>query len=209
MKHLVLSRRTLWLGCLIMVVAVDQGLAQKVDSANVKTSMTKVVLFSNQSITVPYAGGSLFRNNESVFGTISTSGISPGHVVTLWWAIFNDPSFCAGAVCAPPDLNNPLVNGSLQLGGGEVVGISGRVNFSGYLAVGDNTGFYRLPMFPNMPDPAPGVVNPKGAEIHLVIRDHGPASSDPTILAQQLTSFPGGCTMSNPCANIQAAIFQR
>ena len=195
-------------GCLLILFAAAQVTAQSTDSRNLKTSITKVVQFSNQSVTVPYAGASLSRNNEAVFGEISTSGIGSGRVVTLWWAIFNDSQFCGGAVCTPADLNNPLVNGSLQLGGGQIVGLNGRADFSGYLAVGDNTGFYRLPMFPNMPDPAPGVINAKGAEIHLVIRDHGPASSDPAILQQQLSSFPGGCTVSNPCANIQAAIFQ-
>ena len=207
MKHSIFGR-VIGYSFLIMLTAAANGIAQNTESKNLKTSITKVVQFGNQSITIPYAGASLARNNEGVFGTIYTSGLAPEHVVTLWWAIFNNPSACAGTVCAPPDLNNPLVNGSLQFGGGEVVGVSGRVDFGGYLRAGDNTGFYRLPMFPNMPDPAPGIVDVKGAEIHLVIRDHGPASPDPVILQQQLTSFPGGCALS-PCANIQAAIFQR
>lgn len=207
MKRLISFRMSVC-GFLIVLAAFAHVPAQSKISGNLKTGITKVVQFSNQSITIPYAGASLSRNNEGVFGTISTSSLSPGHVVTLWWAIFNNPAECAGAVCAPPDLNNPLVNGSLQLGGGQVVGLNGRADFGGYLEAGDNTGFYRLPMFPNMPDPAPGVVDPKGAEIHLVIRDHGPASSDPAILQQQLTSFPGGCALF-PCANVQAAIFQR
>jgi hypothetical protein len=207
MKNLTVPRMLVFVYLIILVAAVS-GVAQKGQSGNVKTTITKVVQFGNASITIPYAGASLLRNNEGVFGTISTSGLAPGHVVTLWWAVFNEPDACAGLVCAPPDLNNALVNGSLQLGGGEVVGESGRADFDGYLGVGDNTGFYRLPMFPNMPDPAPGILDSKGAEIHLVIRDHGPASTDPVILQQQLTSFPGGCTATNPCANIQAAIFQ-
>jgi hypothetical protein len=207
MKQLIFGR-IIGYGCLIMLLAAAHGVAQSTESRNLKTSITKVVQFGNPSTTIPFAGASLSRNNDGVFGTISTSSLAPGHVVTLWWAIFNYPAACVNAVCAPPDLNNPLVNGSLQLGGGEVVGLNGRADFSGYLAVGDNTGFYRLPMFPNMPDPAPGIVDAKGAEIHLVVRDHGPASSDPVILQQQLTSFPGGCALS-PCANVQAAIFQR
>jgi hypothetical protein len=138
MKRLIFHRMFGY-ACLIMLVAAAQGIAQKEESANVKTATTKVVQFSNQSVTIPYAGASLLRNNESVFGTISTSGLTPGRVVTLWWAIFNEPTACAGAVCAPPDLNNPLVNGSLQFGGGAVVGVNGRVDFGGYLAVGDNT----------------------------------------------------------------------
>jgi hypothetical protein len=208
MKRLIFSR-IFGYGFLVSLLVVAQGAAQSTESRNVKTSITRVVQFSDHTVTIPYAGASLVRNNEGVFGTISTSGLGPDHVVTLWWAIFNDPRACAGAVCAPPDLNNPLVNGSLQFGGGQIVGPNGRADFGGYLRVGDNTGFYRLPMFPNMPDPAPGVVDAKGAEIHFVIRDHGPASSDPQILQQQLNRFPGGCTVSNPCANVQAAIFQR
>jgi hypothetical protein len=179
--------------------------AQSVESGNVKTSIAKVKTFDGLAV-IPYAGASLSRNNEAAFATISTSGLTPDHVVTLWWAIFNNPEFCATPACAPSDLNNPSVNGSLQFGGGQVVGLNGRADFGGYLAVGDNTGFHLLPQFPLMPNPAPGLVNPKSATIHLVIRSHGPASADPTILNQQLTSFGGGCSV-NPCANVQAALF--
>jgi hypothetical protein len=179
--------------------------AQSVESGNVKTSIAKVKTFDGLAV-IPYAGASLSRNNEAAFATISTSGLTPDHVVTLWWAIFNNPEFCATPACAPSDLNNPSVNGSLQFGGGQVVGANGRADFGGYLAVGDNTGFHLLPQFPLMPNPAPGLVNPKSATIHLVIRSHGPASADPTILNQQLTSFGGGCSV-NPCANVQAALF--
>ena len=206
MKRLIY--RGIGYGCLIILFAATNGIAQRIDSRTVKTSITKVVQFGNQSVTIPYSGASLLRNNDAAFATISTSGLAPGHVVTLWWAIFNDPSACANAVCAPPHLYNPAVVGSLQFGGGQVVAVNGRADFGGFLAVGDNTGFFRLPMFPNMPDPAPGILDAKGAEIHLVIRDHGLASTDPAILQQQLTSFTGGCT-TNVCANVQAAIFER
>lgn len=179
--------------------------AQSGESGNVKTSIAKVKTFDGSAV-IPYAGASLLRNNGAAFATISTSGLAPGTVVTLWWAIFNEPSNCATPNCAPSDLNNPAVNGSLQLGGGQVVGANGRADFGGYLAVGDNTGFHFLPQFPLMPNPAPGLVNPKGATIHLVIRTHGAASADPIILSQQLSSFGGGCSV-NLCANIQAAVF--
>jgi hypothetical protein len=179
--------------------------SQSNESGNVKTSIAKVKTFDGLAV-IPYAGASLSRNNEAAFATISTSGLTPGTVVTLWWAIFNEPANCATPNCAPSDLNNPAVNGSLQFGGGQVVGANGRADFGGYLAVGDNTGFHLLPQFPLMPNPAPGLVNPKGATIHLVIRTHGPASADPAILNQQLTSFGGGCSV-NPCSNIQAALF--
>lgn len=183
------------------------AVAQSGGSGNVRTSIAKVVTFGGTTV-IPQAGASLSKNNEGVFAEISTSGIPAGEVVTLWWVFFNDASHCASPGCAPPDLNNPNVNGSLQYGGGAIVGTNGRADFGGFLELNDNTGFYLLPQFPNMPNPAPGLVNTKEAVIHLVIRKHGPASTDPATLEQQLTTFTGGCSVvPNPCANIQAAVF--
>ena len=183
-----------------------QTMAQSSSSGNVKTTITQVRMLATGAV-VPQSGGSLSRNNDAVFGQISTSGLTPGNVVTVWWSIFNNPEYCAAPVCAASDFNNPLVNGSLQYGGGLIVGAGGRASFAGYLAEGDNTGFYLNPAFPNLPNPAPGIVDTKSAQIHMAIRNHGPASADPAVLALQLTTFPGGCSMANPCATVQAAPF--
>jgi hypothetical protein len=204
--------RLVLFGCCVVFLTLTLAAnvaAQSSNSGNVKTQIAKVNVFGSTAV-VPQAGASLSRNNDAVLGEISTSGLTQGHVVTLWWAIFNNPQHCAAPpTCAPSDLNNPAVNGSLQFGGGVIVGAGGRADFKGYLAEGDNTGFYLNPAFPNMPNPAPGIVDTKKAQIHLSIRTHGAANSDPTILQQQLTSFPGGCAVStpSPCATIQAAPF--
>jgi hypothetical protein len=197
--------KTLILSFLIVsLFFVTAAPAQKDRSGNLKSSISKVTLFGTTTV-VPAAGSTLSRNNEGVYWNISTSGLPVGEVVTLWVAVFNDPSYCAPAGCSAPDLNNPFVNGSLQYAGGAIVGVNGRADFSGYLAAGDNTGA-AFP-FPGLPNPAPGIVNPKAADIHLVIRKHGPANSDPTILQQQLSSFGGGCNLGG-CANIQASVHQ-
>lgn len=208
MKNSKLSRLTAIMFCsaLLALVITTQTSAQSDKSGNVKTTITQVHVIATGAV-VPQAGASLARNNVGVLGEISTSGLTPGHVATLWWAIYNNPEFCATPGCAPPDLNNPLVNGSLQFGGGTIVGAGGRADFSGYLAEGDNTGFYLNPMFPNMPNPSPGIVDAKTATIHMAIRSHGPASADPAVLALQLTTFQGGCSMSNPCSTLQVAAF--
>ena len=202
MKKLTFNYVTVY-GCLLvlaMLAMTTQTMAQNEDSGNVKTEIAKVTNFAGTAV-IPQAGASLSRNNSAVFGTISTSGLTPGNVVTLWWAIFNNSDFCAAPVCAASDLNKARVKGSLQYGGGAIVGAGGRADFAGYLAVDDNAGFTFPAVFPNLPNPAPGILDAKRAQIHLVIRDHGPASSDPGLLQQQLSTFGTG-------ANIQAAVFQ-
>lgn len=209
MKRIVVSRLTFLTYVAFLTLALTtHATAQSGESKNVKTEIGKVFQLGTTTV-IPQAGASLSRNNEGVLGTISTSGLTPGHVVTMWWAIFNNPEYCATPVCAASDFNNPLVNASLQFGGGTIADAGGRANFIGYLAVGDNTGFYLNPAFPNMPNPAPGIFDAKKATIHLSIRTHGAASADPMILAQQLSSFPGGCAVSvpSPCATIQGAPF--
>lgn len=210
MKRRALTRITFLGFCaaFLTLALATQAIAQSGESGNVKTEIAPVHPFGSSAV-VPQAGASLSRNNEGALGTISTSGLTPGHVVTMWWAIFNNPEFCATPGCTPSDFNNPLVNGSLQFGGGTIADAGGRADFMGYLAVGDNTGFYLNPAFPNMPNPAPGIVDAKKATIHLAIRTHGAPSADPMIFAQQLSSFQGGCAVSmpSPCATIQVALF--
>jgi len=197
---------TLCIGVLTLVLAATVS-SQNNDSGSLKTSIGSVHNIATGDV-IPAAGASLSRNNNGVFGTISSAGLTPGHVVTFWWAIYNNPEYCADTACAPGDLNNPAVNGSLQYGGGTIADPGGRVNFSGYLAVGDNTGFYLNPTFPNMPNPSPGIVSAKKAQIHLALRSHGFPNADPAILQQQLTSFPGGCSVAMPpCATLQVAPF--
>ena len=181
--------------------------SQSDGSGNVKTTIAPLHALANGAV-VPAAGGSLSRNNNGVLGSMSTSNLTPGHVITFWWVIYNNPEFCAAPTCAPPDLNNPAVNGSLQFGAGTIADQGGRASFSGYLAKGDNSGFYLNPMFPNMPNPSAGISDIKKAQIHIAVRSHGLPNGDPTILQQQLNSFPGGCSVAMPpCATLQAAFF--
>ncbi|HJY28470.1 MAG TPA: hypothetical protein VJ306_10620 [Pyrinomonadaceae bacterium] len=192
----------------VLILALSGTVSpQSNDSGNLKTSIGPVYSIASGAV-VPAAGASLSRSNGGVFGTISSSGLTPGHVVTFWWVIYNNPEFCANTSCVPPDLNNPAVDGTLQYGGGTVADLGGRVHFSGYLAVGDNTGFYLNPAFPNMPNPSPGIVSAKKAQIHLALRSHGFPNADAAILQQQLTSFPGGCSVAVPaCATLQFSPF--
>jgi hypothetical protein len=204
-----MNKTLIFIILLATLCLVPTANAQNGGSGNVRTSIQKVTVFGGSTV-IPAAGSTVMRNNDGIYWNISTSSLPVGEAVTLWVAIFNNPSYCDQTVpgCAPSDLNNLLVQGSLQYAGGAVVGVNGRADFSGYLGLNDNTGYFILPGFTNMPNPAPGLFNPKGADIHLVIRKHGPASSDPATLQAQLSGFTGGCNVPGACANIQASIHE-
>jgi len=141
------------------------------------------------------AWSTLSTSEQGARMTLQTSELDSGNSVTAWWVIFNEPSNCKdqhGAfACGPGDL--PVFGGddsavtSVVYAAGHQIGGSGRATFSGYLATGDTAGA----LF------GPGLVNPTGAEIHLVVRDHGELT--PQQRAEGIHNF-GPC---NPCADIQ------
>jgi hypothetical protein len=94
---------------------------------------------------------------------------------------------------------------------GNVAGGSGKATFAGRRAVGDNS----KSLFAQLGAPAPGLIDPHGAELHLIPRDHGPAI--PGQIPGQIHTFEGGCTPEssfglgngpNTCADIQFSVHQ-
>jgi hypothetical protein len=164
--------------------------------AFVATSPAQAALVQNVSLldlvnsgTVAGSTGTLTRTATGIASTVSTSNLSPGAAYTMWWVIFNNPEFCVGG-CDEEDFSNPTVNASAFFADGEVIGLNGLGNFSAQVGIG------QLPN-PNQVLFGNGLFNPLTAEVWNVVRDHGPASSDPA----QLTTFNGGCTLRN-CAKI-------
>jgi hypothetical protein len=87
-----------------------------------------------------------------------------GHAVTIWWMVFN------------PD--GPL---SVQYTTGHVIDDSGVAEFGGHLNVGDTEGVI---------NGGPGLLDAQGANVVLVMRDHGPA--DPGRVDEQIHTI-GAC----------------
>lgn len=83
---------------------------------------------------------------------------------------------------------------------GEIAGKKGKLEFEGEAHTGGPEGHEVL-----VGDGS--VDNPMSAEVHLVIRTHGPADS--SILHEQLNHYAGGCgpAAGPPCDDIQFAIF--
>ena len=150
-------------------------------------------------VAVP-GGTILVRTRDGVFASIHAAGLAEGTAVTGWFGIFQNAEFCATDPCSAADLTNPAVEGSVLNMGGRVVGADGAVDIGAFRAVGDTTASGGPPGTPNV-----GILRPFKAEIHLVIRTHGPASTDPAVLLQQMRMFNGGCP-PNTCANLMASV---
>lgn len=136
----------------------------------------------------------LIRDSHSLEVGLQTSGLEPGAVITIWWVIFNNPEFCAGA-CGADDVSNPDVAASVLWAAGNIADDQGRVQFQTVLVEGNPPGEVIS---------GPGLLSADSAEAHVVVRTHG--QPIPALLEAQLTTLGGGCEI-NACVNLQFAIF--
>ena len=159
-----------------------------------------VHLFSDGSI-VSGSSSLLVRTDSGVTMNLKTSGLPANNAVTIWWVIFNHPEFCSHGVlglrCGEGDLSSPDVQASVLYAAGHVIGSKGVGNFAGHLNIGDISE-------QGCPSGAacylfgPGLVNPMGADIHLIVHIHGPA--DPALMPGEIHSF----NICNPtCVDMQ------
>lgn len=152
----------------------------------------------------------LVRTADGISFSIGTSGTSiyPGHALTVWVVVFNSPEDCTDP-CGEDDIfvtpGPPQTD--IFYGAGNIVGGSGTIHMSG--RVGTNDAGH----FPGY-NGDPGLLNPLGAEVHLIPRGHGPMV--PANMPAQIHSFAGGCDTMLPiggdpvavgeCADIQFSI---
>ncbi len=156
---------------------------------------------SGNSGTIANSSSVLIRNKNGVAYTTSTTGLLPGGAYTTWWVIFNNPEFCSPPSCAakdfPQNMGDPRVQASVLWATGRVVDGHGQGNLSAHLAAGGRSAAPGQILF------GPALLDAFGAEIHLVVRSHGPALTGDNLKAQ-LTTFLGGCSI-NKCEDQQFA----
>lgn len=162
-----------------------------------QVSTSSLSRFSDRS-TVDGASSTLIRNDAGITMTIITSDLVPGDAYTIWWVIFNNPEYCAiPGACAGGDLaprgGDPAIQSSVAYGTGHVVSGTGVAGFAAHRVPGDMTGV-RF---------GPGLISPKKAEVHLVVRTHG--QPIPGMVDEQIGSLNGGCP-PNTCEDHQFAI---
>jgi hypothetical protein len=140
---------------------------------------TAVRLFADASVV---GSSTLIRHQDSLQVTINAGGIPTGHVVTVWWVVFNHPEFCqfgepanpttgfAGTRCGPGDLGivagltpDPRVDPLVTHAAGHVSGAAGTAHWAGYLSAGAPKGQVLI---------GTALTNPLGADVHLVVHDH-------------------------------------
>lgn len=128
----------------------------------------------------------LQRGERGIRAVVWTSGLTRGDAYTVWAVVFNNPSACDGP-CDAADLADPDTESASTLFTGKVAR-GGHAVFVDRLRVGD------------------ALTDPANAEIHLIVRTHGPAI--PELLDEQLSTLNGGCP-PNECANVQMSIHGR
>ena len=144
----------------------------------------------------------LVRNNSGVSFKLSTSELEPGHAYTLWMVIFNNPEDCRNG-CDGEDFAPFNTDAGIDVlySAGTLAGGTGKATFAGHRMEGDNSGS-------NFGEGSLGLVDSRKAEIHFVVRTHGPKI--PGLIGEQIGTFNGGCDPGQPneglCQDIQFAV---
>jgi hypothetical protein len=175
-------------GCDTPVLAPAAGAPDRLRANVGAAQLTSATIFTHGSrgpvTVVEGARATLVTNAAGARMTFQTLGLQPNHAYTTWWVLFNRPEHCATAPCTAADVlfNTDAVLGEIAYATGHVVGGSGRSTFAAHVSTGAVEGGW----FGN------GFTNPRGAEIHVVLMDHGPVI--PELVAEQISTLRGGCT---------------
>lgn len=170
---------------------------------------------SQGEVTVSNANGArLAWSGDSVFVALDAKDLAPNHAYTMWVVAINAPENCTSVPCSEEDVmeHAEVVKADIGYGSGAVAGSDGTASFAAFQPVGlmPHSWFGR------------GLTN-TAAEIHLVIRDHGPLVRGQE--AEMLGTFRAGCDAESVpetlpaaaqsdgqpggyhCVDVQAAVF--
>lgn len=187
-------------GCGITLAVIGLTMSARAQHAatdRVPTISSQPVIKLPDGSPVYGAGSIVIREKNSVFASIHSTGLEPGTAVSGWLVIINNPRNCSVRPCSEADAGDPATQGAVFNFGGRVVGMDGAVDLAEWRAAGDTTNA----LF------GPGLQDSRGAEVQMVLRSHGSASTNPAILQQQLTTFNGGCP-PNACRSLQISVHQ-
>lgn len=129
----------------------------------------------------------LVSSEAGIAGSFATKDLKPGHIVTLWVAIMNKPEACEMKGvdhCTSKDVlkRADVVDSDVTYGDGVIVAEDGTATFRTFVPAG-KLGYSWL---------GNNLNNPKAAEIHFALHDHGPLIKGEE--RDMLSTPRGGCT---------------
>jgi hypothetical protein len=209
--------KSVGIGIVLMLAA-----AWSLPAASAQSQRASQPVFWIWDSTLVTGDSTLTRTHTGISAVLHTSELPPGHAMTLWFIVFNNPEACATSPCSDADLFNPVVQGDFLVAAGNIVGGNGQSVYGGALQVGDTRGSGMVEI--GFPELAVGLLNPDGAEIHLALHSHGPALTGQELQAQ-ISSYLGGCETflgndgiaqgfqdvpmaPHECSTIQASVYQ-
>ena len=199
----------------LAVLIISVTAQDTVSEMNVTSTVVETHPSQGEAMTIEDSSAMLVSDENGIFGHIVTGDLEDGHVYTLWVVIINNPEACEASPCTAPEIlgQSDALQSEVTWGDGIIASDEGRAEFTTYVPAGD----VQEPWFGN------GLTNPTGAEVHLIINDHGELI--PEMAANMLNTYRGGCTDdslpppfpetaktdgeagSNACRLVQAAIF--
>ena len=155
----------------------------------------------------------IVRTTRGVLGRVHVEGLTPGDIYTLWWEVFNKPKKCG--VTDPGGCGVDLTDFSNRKTGLDIgFATSGKVGADGTLTLvdwqrrgRDLKGHPDAPIqvieFVKVLTTKRGIMNTKGAQIDLILRNHGQPVKG--MVRSQRTSWNGGCKYGVPFSPPESA----
>ena len=194
------SKRSFSFISMFVLLAVMLALATPVLAGGTQPSVSNMYKFPDGA-NAPGGKSQLLRKGDMVEYHLIAKDLAYNHAYTLWAVVFNHPEFCTDGVCGEDDVfiepgvlivNDDGTFGTQNVhvsafwaGDGDVANRGGVGEFRGEFGEDNLPGQLVFGAY-NLEDA-------QNAEIHFILRSHGPANENPVTLEEQLTTIGGGC----------------
>jgi hypothetical protein len=187
---------------LALVGLLSVVLVSRAGAATRTTS--NVTLMDNPKAVM--GSSTLTRTDSGIALVLHATGLQAGHTVTIWWMVFNHAQACISGAdtpddpddprCGMADVENPRAGLSVLYAAGNIVDEDGEADFGAHLQEGDTDAAIMGSEL--------GLLDAAAADVHLVVRDHGPV--DPRHVVDQIHTFNDFC---NPtCTDLQMSVHE-
>ena len=133
--------------------------------------------------TVKGSKANLTVTRNGAYICLETRQLTPGHVYTMWFGIYNKPEQCKAKPCDVKDflVRHELTEPDMGYADGLIAKADGTAKFSAFIPAGSLSHDWYGNGFQNL----------KHGEVHLVVHDHGKLI--PERAAEMLGTYRGGC----------------